>query len=72
MTELDTSAIIRAHVAIVIAELTEEERIGLRLSLALGSDLYNRSWSYKLAPLFTQDGGTKMHEETIAALRRVA
>lgn len=61
-----------AAVSIACEALTNDELAGMNLAVQLGINPTTRAGYDKIAHLFTEDNGTRMHDETAAALARVA
>jgi hypothetical protein len=72
MNQTELSAIMYANVALIINDLTNDELAALNLVAALDSSPHGRLFDYeKVAPLFTEADGTRMHQETKNALSRI-
>jgi hypothetical protein len=62
----------RSAVYLVCSHLTDDELAALNLVAQLNMDPHNRVFDYnRVAHLFTERNGTRMHEETKNALARV-
>ncbi len=71
MNEQELHGVMRSAVAVAVKELSDAELAGLNLTVQLGGDPRSKPWYAKVKHLFDQEGGTKMHEETKAALASV-
>lgn len=72
MNEQEMRGIMRASVALVCKQLTDEELAVLNNVAQLDGDPHGRLFDYaKVAMLFDQAGGTRMHDETKRALAAV-
>ncbi len=71
MNEQELHTIMRSAVAVAVNDLSDAELVGLNLTVQLGGDPRSKPWYDKAKFLFDQEGGTKMHEETKAALAAV-
>jgi len=63
MEQIHAGTYAAVAVAIELAELTEKEVAALRLRLVLGGDPRNSYGYEKVKHLFTEQGGTAMHDE---------
>ena len=72
MTEQELQTIMRASVALVCGELTDLELAVLNNVAQLDGDPHGRLFDYnKVAMLFDQANGMRMHDETKKALAAV-
>lgn len=72
MNEQQIKQIMTNTVGLICAELTDAELAVLNLTVLMDGDPHGRLFDYdKVKSLFTQDNGTKMHEETKEALTRI-
>jgi hypothetical protein len=71
MTEAQAAAIYASAVAVSTAHLALEELCILHLKAYLGGNPRTLPFYDKVSPLFTEEGGTKMHPVAIDALVRV-
>jgi hypothetical protein len=68
----DPTAILRRSVALLTQSLTRDELTALDLCARLDSDPRGREFDYaKVKRLFTEDGGTRMHDDMKRALAAV-
>ncbi len=59
-----TEMLMRAQVAMVLQEMSDEEVVSQRLAVLLNSDPRQRYGYDKAALLYTEADGTQMHEQT--------
>jgi hypothetical protein len=72
MSEQQMQAIMASAVHVACSHLTDDELAALNLVAQLDIDPHNRVFDYnRVAHLFTERNGTKMHEETKNALAQV-
>lgn len=73
MSEEQAARGMTAVVGIVCDELTDQELAALNLTAQLDLDPHGRIFDYgKVASLFTEKDGTKMHQVTKETLARLA
>ncbi len=71
-SEEKNRAIMYKAVSLVCDQLSDTELAGLNLVAQLDQDPHNKSFYDKAESLFTENNGTKMHQETKLALAAVA
>lgn len=72
MNEQDLTRIMNASVALACRELSNEELAVLNNVAQMDLDPHGRLFDYtKVAALFTENGGTRMHAETKHALAAI-
>jgi hypothetical protein len=72
MDEKALQATMRAAVSMTLREMDAEEVLAQRLAVLLGGDPRQRYGYAKMAHLYTEADGTKMHGETEAAFLAVS
>lgn len=72
MDEHQMQAIMRSQVAVVVAQMTDDEVLAQRMAALLGSDPRQRDGYASLQPLYTEHDGKAMHAETRRAFLAIS